>query len=44
MAMINYKLSTKLNLTKNYFIIRFEHTVVSSSSHVMYIHTCYICK
>lgn len=38
MAMINYKLSTKLNLTKNYFIIRFEHTVVSSSSHVMYIH------
>lgn len=38
MAKINYKLSTKLKTTKNYFIIRFKHIVVSSSFHVMYIH------
>lgn len=38
MAKINSKLSTKLNSAKNYFIIRFKHIVVSSSSHVMYIH------
>lgn len=38
MAKINSKLSTKLNSAKNYFIIRFKHIAVSSSSHVMYIH------